>query len=159
MKQYNVRYDKTINVVLALILPGFIVMPVIAATAIYFPGLPDWGIGTIIFLIMSAVLILAFNVVKRVSPHALLTLYNDRFVVDFEGKSIFHPGSFEVYMQDITRYDAARNRNGYYITFTTNVRPYKFNISSAGKTDEDISSFEELLVSISELMERHKADV
>jgi hypothetical protein len=148
MKQYNIRYDKTINILLALIFPPLLGIPALIIAAVYFPGLPEWALVSIIVTSFSLAIGLSFYVIKRVSPYGILTLNDDGFVVDFPQKTFFTPGSFEIKISDIIQVSMKGNKVGYYMRFSTNTNQAEFNISQGSKSEEDGAAFQELMVTL-----------
>ncbi len=146
MKQYNVRFDKTINLVLAMIFPPLLIMPVIYLLAKYAPGLHDSEIGIIITVIIVLILVFTLNLVKKLSPQGVLILYEDRFVMEFPNRGAFSPASFEVQIKDILNCYAGVSKAGYYLRFITNSLPEKFNLSAGSAKEEDTEAFDELIL-------------
>lgn len=152
MKQFSIRFDKTHNIVLALILPPMLIIPLIVVMAVYFPHLPDWVIGGTIAVFMVLILVYTLLLVKRLSPKGVLLLYPDRFVVEFPNKTAFTPRDFEIMAQDIEKCVAGVTQAGFYLRFVTSVTPRRFNLSAGSKNDDDTEAFEDLMRAIGAML-------
>ncbi len=155
MKKYKINYNKTINIVLALILPSLTIIPVLVLLAMYMSHLPDWGVGSIIAFFMVGIGLYTFYIIKKISPKGILTLRDDGFVVEFSETGFFVPGPFEIKIKDITNFFAEGNNAGYYMSFTTDIYPAKFNIGSVSKKEEDLASFTELMGAIAVMIDSY----
>lgn len=151
MDQYNVFYNKTMNIVLALILPSFVIPPFIYLMAHYLPNLPDWVIVPCIFLLLGIVILLSFRLVKSLNKQAMLTLNNDGFVIDFVETNKATPPSFEVKSYEIVKCKPVIKSNNIYMSLETSVAPYTFNICATSREQDDIVNFLTLMRKISEM--------
>lgn len=154
MNQYYITYNKTINLVLAMVFIPLTITPFFVLMAIYFPNLPEWAIFTIIFALLGVAVLFTLYSVKKLSPKGTLILNDDGFIVEFSDQNIFTPRSFEIKLHEISNFYPEVGEGGAYMSFTTSVRPYKFNISAAGKKEEETDSFNELMIAIAEMVDK-----
>lgn len=138
MQQYNIRVTNTWKVVLTIVLvPSLTITPAIILGALYGPVLPDWLQYTIIYALLIACGVATLAIVKRSSPAAIMTLSDDGFSVDFKDKSFLSPSSFKIKISEITNFSIEGNATYDYMSFSTSVRPRRFNISAYSSGDED----------------------
>jgi hypothetical protein len=152
MKQYAARFDKTSNIVMALVLPPLAVVPLILLVGKFAPGLADWQVIAGISIFMVLLVGITVPLVMKMSPRCLVTLNDDGFVVDFPEKSKFAPGSFEVKSSEIINAKTGVTRAGLYIRLETSVKPQRFNLSQGSGVGDEMRGFAELSVAITQMI-------
>ena len=156
MKQYKVTYSKIINLVLAMTLPCLLIIPAIVLIARYLPDLPDWGVGSIITVLMLLIIGIALKATFGMISKGVLILNDDGFVVEFTERKQFTPESFEIKIADITRFKPHIANANFYMSFTTTVAPGQFTISGNNNRDaEDMVTFLELMQTIAKMVEEN----
>jgi hypothetical protein len=153
MNQYSIRYGKTSTVILAIIIPSLCFVPGFVSLA-YIPDLPDWGLLTLVFVILGIDIVFTLAVVKKLNPKAILTLSDDGFYIEFESKGFPAPRSFDVKTSQIRNCYSDDNNGSYYISFSLDGPPGNFNIGAASKARQDETSFAELMLAVAEMVDR-----
>ncbi len=145
MKQYNVTFNKTANIVFAIIFPGLIIGPFIVLLAKFAQGLKDWEVGLLIGVFLLFLLFFTMKLVKKMTPVGLFTFTYDGFEVEFLDSGTFIPETFEVRAKDIIKCTVGNSNNRYYLRFETSVVPANFNLLAGSHKKEDVEEFDELI--------------
>ncbi|MCD6012562.1 MAG: hypothetical protein K0Q79_2424 [Flavipsychrobacter sp.] len=153
MEHYPVTYNKTINLVLAMILPCFLIIPAIYFMAKYLPNLSDWAVGTIITVLVVLILVFTLKLTFSMVSKGTLIINDDGFAVDFAERKRFTPESFEVKIADITQFKPHIRNGNFYMSFTTSTPPFTFNIGCIKNYEEDMVAFLKLMQAVTQKVE------
>ncbi|MCD6012563.1 MAG: hypothetical protein K0Q79_2425 [Flavipsychrobacter sp.] len=153
MEQYNITYNRTISIVLAIVLPPVILIPAFIFTmANYAPSMPEWAEITTIIALLAITFLVVFIAIKRINNKAVLTLKEDGFVIEFPIGMSYQP-SFEIKAADIIYIGVIDGEGSHYLNIKTRKRG-KFNIGPATNNSDDRASFDLLTQSLNDMMEK-----
>lgn len=147
------RYGQNYKVGLAIVLPSLLLIPFILLIA-EFKFIQEWLLWLIIFGFLGFVISLSMWLVFRVYPLTTLIINQNEISLLFKRSGFPGPSNFSFYITDV--YSFTQNEIGgreYFIIETQN--PFrKFQISSASNSLDDILSFEEAMLQISEMIKK-----
>ena len=151
LKQFSVSYGRNYKVVLAIVLPCLLIVPFIfLMQALKF--LEEWKIWVIIFSFLGGIIALALWLVFRVYPSAILSINKNEISLSFKQTSFLSPSDFSFCISDIISFTSNETGGDVYFLFKTQKPFRKFQVSSSSNSIEDVISFNEVMVEISEMI-------
>ena len=153
---FPVRYGRNYKVVLAIVLPCLLIIPFIL-TMQGLKSQAEWKIWLIIFSFLFSIIALSVWLVMRVYPPAYLSINNDVVSLTFDSTRFLSPNDFRFEISEISSFTQHEFGGAEYFIFKTINPRRKFQISASSNALEDLLSFNEAMVEISEKLNQENA--
>ena len=151
MKQYPVRYGRYIRVVIAIVLPCFIILPFIEVMQLFKP-LEDWLAYVLIYAFLACLIFFVLRLVKIIYPPAVLSVGKKQLNIRFTAIYFLRPADFTIHVSDIKSFTCGNLGDAEYMRFETQSRPRKFQLSARSSSEMDLAAFKEALIEVSEMI-------
>ena len=151
LKQFSVRYGRNYKVVLAIVLPSLLIVPFIFLIQ-GFKSLEEWKVWLIIYGFLGMLISLTLWLTFRVYPSTILSINKNEISLSFERTNFISPSDFSFNISDIISFTRRDIGGDEYFLFKTRNPIRKFQVSSSSKSFEDLVSFDEAMLEISEMV-------
>lgn len=153
--EFKVRFGRNYKVVLAIVLPGLLVAPLIMAMQLL-PDLEEWQIWLIIFSFLTIMISFSVWMALRVYPPCVMRIDGNRISMTFNANHSFRPADFSFYINDITFFERGEIRGDeFYVIRIRNPRR-TFQLSADAYEVDAYLSFNQAMVEISEKINAEK---
>ncbi len=153
VKQFTVRYGRNYKIVLAIVLPCLLIVPFILWMQNQKSN-EEWIIWLNIFAFLIAVIFLSLWLVLQTYPRALFSINKNEISLSFERSNFLNPSNFSFNVIDIKSFTLGKIGGDEYYVFETRNPSRKFQISASSRQLEDLLSFNEAMVEISEMVNK-----
>lgn len=153
VKQFPVRYGRNYKIVLAIVLPCLLIVPFILWMQNY-KSIEEWKIWLIIFTFLGSVISLSLWLVLQTYPRALFSINKNEISLSFERSNFLNPSNFSFNAIDIKSFTLGEIGGDEYYIFETRNPSRKFQVSPSSRQEEDLLSFNEAMVEISEMVNK-----
>ena len=145
MKEYKVRVVYNKRIWLAIFVLPLLLSAVLVFGALFGPKLPDWTILPIVAVLLTITIALTLYLLKKASPKATVELDAEGFCVRFDERNFYTPDSFVIKMNELVNFYEDELSGNTSLSFKTSVKPAQFNLTPAGKSPEEATSFAALM--------------
>lgn len=149
VKQFKVRYGRNYKVVLAIVLPNLLIIPFIWLM-LKFQSLDEWKLWLIIFIFLGGLFSFSIWLTLRVYPPTVFKISKTEISLSFAPGNFLGPKDFSFNVSQITSFTSAEIRGDEYFIFEIRNPHRKFQVSPTSYKVEDLLSFNEAMVEISE---------
>ncbi len=149
MNEYNLRFAQYWKIVWTIVIVPLIILPFIYVM-VQFPDMPDWLVFAIICVLLACIIVLVLWMVKRISPKIKLTVTGDELRVEFLDNGFLFPDDFVLQWEQITNFWDDEYDGAYFMSFQTEIKPYKFHLSAVTNNDDDVIIYAEALQNITQ---------
>lgn len=149
-KKISVRYGRNYKVVLAIVLPCFLIAPFIWLMQKYAYFFKEWEVWVLIFTFLASLIWFIVWLALMVYPKTVLSINRDDVSLSFDPNNFFSPRDFRFNISDITSFTKHEINGDEYFLFETKNPTRKFQISSYSYEIGNFISFNEAMVEISE---------
>lgn len=155
MDNYRVRVVYNQRTLLAIFVLPLLLSAVLILGTLYGPKLPEWTILPIVAVSLSITIAVTLYLLKKTSPKATVELDGEGFHVRFDEQNFYTPDSFEIKMSELVNYYAYELSGNTSLSFKTSVKPAQFNFTPAGKSTEEMASFDALMEVFQEKVDKN----
>lgn len=147
VKEFPVRYGHVYKVVLAILLPCFLIIPFIFIMT-NFRSLEEWEVWVLIYSFLGFSLWLALNAY----PKAMFCIRQKEISLVFNRDNILAPKDFSFNVSEIAVFKLGIIGGDDYFIFETQNPSCKFQVSAISYKVEDMLDFNEAMAEISEMV-------
>jgi len=149
MNEYKLRFAQYWKIVWTIVIVPLVIFPFIYVM-VQFPDMPQWLVLVIVCVLMACIILLVLWSVKIISPKIILTVTGDELRIEFLNKGFLLPEDFVLQWEQITHFWDDEYDGAYFMSFETEVKPYKFQVSAVTNNDDDVVIYAEALQNVTQ---------
>lgn len=152
VKEFQIRYGRFYKIIIAIILPSFLIAPFILLLHRFGKSFEEWQVWITIFSFLGFIILLSIWLVFQVYPMAILSINKNELSLTFKQQFSLLNTNFTFTIEDITDFKELEIAGAAYFVFETRNPTRKFQISALRNTVDDILLFNEAMAEISEML-------